>query len=76
MAETEDARVERTEPAAPGDDRTMARIVVGVDSSPGAKQALDWAAAEAERNGADLIIVGAWDTADSVGTSSPRKRRG
>jgi nucleotide-binding universal stress UspA family protein len=61
MAETEDARVERTEPAAPGDDRTMARIVVGVDSSPGAKQALDWAAAEAERNGADLIIVGAWE---------------
>lgn len=36
------------------------RIVVGVDGSPGALRALDWAGAEGERSEAELTIVGAW----------------
>jgi nucleotide-binding universal stress UspA family protein len=32
------------------------RVVVGIDASPGARQALDWAAEEARRRGARLLI--------------------
>ena len=50
----------QTDNAASGDDHMVTRIVVGVDGSPGAVRALDWAAAEAERSGAELTSVGAW----------------
>jgi nucleotide-binding universal stress UspA family protein len=36
------------------------RIVVGVDSSRAAAAAVDWASEEAERHGADLVVVHAW----------------
>lgn len=39
----------------------MARIVVGVDGSASSKQALRWAADEAQRSGAALQVVMAWD---------------
>lgn len=39
----------------------MARIVVGVDGSKSSKEALRWAAAEAERYGAVLQVVMTWD---------------
>jgi nucleotide-binding universal stress UspA family protein len=39
----------------------MARIVVGVDGSGSSKEALRWAAAEAQRSGAVLDVVMAWD---------------
>ena len=42
------------------DDKVRSRIVVGVDSSAGAAEALDWAATEAERNDSTLSIVAAW----------------
>ncbi len=35
------------------------RIVVGVDSSPGAQRALEWAASQAQRTGARLDILAA-----------------
>ena len=38
----------------------MARIVVGVDASPGARRALAWAAAEARLRGAVLQVVHAY----------------
>jgi len=40
--------------------RTMERIVVGVDGSPGARRAVAWAAREAEHWGATLIAIHAW----------------
>jgi nucleotide-binding universal stress UspA family protein len=44
-------------------DDPSARIVVGVDGSPGGDKALRWAVAEAERRGAMLhIVVAAWYT--------------
>lgn len=36
-------------------------IVVGIDGSPGAQQALAWAADEARRRGSALRILMAWD---------------
>jgi nucleotide-binding universal stress UspA family protein len=36
-------------------------IVVGVDGSPGSRQALRWAAAEAAEHGADLAVVNVWE---------------
>ena len=36
------------------------RIVVGVDGSPQARRALDWAVAEARRTGDALLLVAAW----------------
>ncbi len=36
------------------------RIVVGVDGSPSAQRALDWAVGEAQRTGASLHLVSAW----------------
>jgi nucleotide-binding universal stress UspA family protein len=38
----------------------MARIVVGVDGSPGAAKALRWALAEARLREASLLVVHAW----------------
>jgi nucleotide-binding universal stress UspA family protein len=39
----------------------MQRIVVGVDGSTTSRQALRWAAAEAELHDAELHVVSAWD---------------
>ncbi|MHA7262187.1 universal stress protein [Arthrobacter sp. TMN-37] len=39
------------------DDAARAGVVVGTDGSPEAVQAVDWAAAEAERTGEDLLIL-------------------
>ncbi len=39
---------------------SLGQIVVGVDGSPGAGSALDWAAAESERANAHLTVVVAW----------------
>jgi nucleotide-binding universal stress UspA family protein len=41
--------------------REMQRIVVGVDGSETSRQALRWAAAEAELHDAELHVVSAWD---------------
>lgn len=38
----------------------MEKIVVGVDGSESAQQALEWAAAEAKLRGADLLVVHTW----------------
>ena len=38
----------------------MARIVVGADGSPGGTAALGWAAEEAGRRHAELVVVTAW----------------
>ena len=38
-----------------------ARVVVGVDGSPGSVQALRWAARQAELTGAELQVVTAWE---------------
>jgi nucleotide-binding universal stress UspA family protein len=39
----------------------MRRIVVGVDGSETSRQALRWAGEEAERHGAELHVVHAWE---------------
>lgn len=46
-----------------------ARVVVGVDGSPGAGAALRWAAAEASRRDAALRIVSAWQDDDLAAAS-------
>ncbi len=38
----------------------MERIVVGIDGSDRSRSALEWAAAEARSEGAELVIVHAW----------------
>ena len=38
----------------------VSRIAVGIDGSPGAVMALDWAGAEAASYGARLVVVGVW----------------
>jgi len=38
----------------------MEKIVVGIDGSKGARQALEWAVAEARARGAGLVVVHAW----------------
>ncbi len=60
MAEIQGTEVGQTDHAVSGDGRVTTRIVVGMDGSPGASRALDWAGAEAERSGAELTVVGAW----------------
>jgi nucleotide-binding universal stress UspA family protein len=40
---------------------TWKTIVVGVDGSPSSRKALTWAAAEAERHGADLVVLNVWE---------------
>lgn len=59
MADMENPGMERVDLATTGDSR-LAGIVVGMDGSPGARRALDWAGSEAERTGAELMVVGAW----------------
>jgi nucleotide-binding universal stress UspA family protein len=50
----------------------VARIVVGVDGSEGAHLAAEWAAAEAERWGASVLVVQAWEfTPLVVATEAP-----
>jgi nucleotide-binding universal stress UspA family protein len=44
-----------------------ARIVVGVDGSDNAKQALRWAAKQAGYTGASLDVVGAWEYPSTYG---------
>jgi|SRR5215204_66726 len=41
----------------------MAKIVVGVDGSDSAKEALGWALEEARLRGADVVAVHAWESA-------------
>jgi nucleotide-binding universal stress UspA family protein len=36
-------------------------ILVGVDGSPGSRNALKWAAAEAADHGADLVVLTVWE---------------
>lgn len=38
-----------------------ARVVVGIDGSPDSKQALRWAVAQAERTGAEVEAITAWE---------------
>jgi len=38
-------------------------ILVGVDGSPGSRNALKWAAAEAADHGADLVVLTVWERA-------------
>jgi nucleotide-binding universal stress UspA family protein len=40
--------------------RTRGRVVVGVDGSPGSRQALDWAVRETRLRGTVLHVVVAW----------------
>lgn len=49
---------------------TAARIVVGVDGSPGSHAALRWASAEAARRQVLLQIVSAWEQPD-IGRAEP-----
>jgi nucleotide-binding universal stress UspA family protein len=57
----------------------MARIVVGVDGSDGAAEALRWALGEARLRGADVRVVHAWSvplvlsipSADAFGVPEP-----
>jgi nucleotide-binding universal stress UspA family protein len=60
MGEIQGTEVKEADHATSGRGDVVARIVVGVDGSPGAVRALDWAGAEAERSGAELTVVGAW----------------
>jgi nucleotide-binding universal stress UspA family protein len=36
------------------------RVVVGIDDSPAAERALDWAIGEADRRDAELVVIHAW----------------
>jgi nucleotide-binding universal stress UspA family protein len=47
----------------------LQRIVVGVDSSNASAAALDWAVAEAEYHGSELLVVHAWQPPGVVGQS-------
>jgi nucleotide-binding universal stress UspA family protein len=46
-------------------------LLVGVDDSPGAHAAFRWAAAEARRRGARLVVIHAWDTAPITPPGGP-----
>jgi nucleotide-binding universal stress UspA family protein len=60
MADMENLEMDGADLATTGDSHLAGRIVVGMDGSPGARRALDWAGAEAERTGGELMVVGAW----------------
>ncbi|WP_208028300.1 universal stress protein [Rhabdothermincola sediminis] len=50
----------------------MNRVIVGVDGSDGSRAALRWAASEAERWGAPLVAVWAWEFSPLiVATNAP-----
>ena len=56
-------------------DADIRRIAVGVDGSPGSDQALLWAAEEAMRCGAELMLVHGWTypyVGSRTGVSEPR----
>jgi nucleotide-binding universal stress UspA family protein len=44
----------------------MSTIVVGVDGSPGGRDALDFAVEEARLRGADVRVIAAWDIPGAV----------
>jgi nucleotide-binding universal stress UspA family protein len=54
---------------------SMKKIVVGVDGSPEALLALDWAYRQAQVSGADLTVVHAWVYPYPVTEASPRELR-
>ncbi|MGY1633497.1 universal stress protein [Geodermatophilus sp. SYSU D01186] len=54
-----------------GDRRHRSRIVVGVDGSPSSRQALRWAARQAELTGAELHAVTAWRLPTTYGWIPP-----
>ncbi len=45
------------------------RIVIGVDSSSAAAAAVEWASAEANRHGAEILVVHAWQRPGDAGQS-------
>lgn len=47
---------------------TMEKIVVGVDASPGARRALEWAVSEAHLRGAKVVALHAWQLPYVVST--------
>lgn len=49
------------QPSSPDHSSRPTRIVVGVDGSAGADEALAWALEQAELSGAELEVVVAWD---------------
>ena len=59
-------------------EQAMSRILVGIDDSPGAREALAWAAREAQATGAALSVIHAWhfDIAwiDAVNPDVPKWR--
>lgn len=59
MTDVGEARAELAPGADPGLP-ALREVAVGVDGSPGAARALEWASAEAERAGARLTVVEAW----------------
>ncbi|GAA0815784.1 universal stress protein [Spirilliplanes yamanashiensis] len=54
-----------------GERRTEGPVVVGVDGSPASAAALECAAAEAERRGAELVVLHAWLHPVSAGPGDP-----
>jgi nucleotide-binding universal stress UspA family protein len=54
-------------PATSGAGATPRRIVVGVDGSPGAERALEWAVEEARRSDGELVAVAAWPFPGTAG---------
>lgn len=56
-------------------DQQQPRIVVGVDGSESAKQALRWAAHQAQLAGARLEVVTAWEVPPLYGWAGPQDLR-
>jgi nucleotide-binding universal stress UspA family protein len=50
----------------------MERIVVGIDGSPAAADALEWAVGQARLTGAEVDAVYAWDPSPIVAAGSPQ----
>lgn len=48
-----------------GDQHPFGRITVGLDPSPDARRALDWAVDEAGRTGAEVLALHAWQPRDA-----------
>jgi nucleotide-binding universal stress UspA family protein len=56
----------RAHPDGVSQQRSVGRVVVGVDGSPASLRALHWAAAEAARRGTGLDVVHAWKWPQSL----------